>query len=454
MGRIEKTVFVSYRRTNFPWALAIFQDLTQHGFDVFIDYTGINSGDFGGVIVENIKGRAHFIVLLTPSALEGCGEPGDWLRREIETALEEGCNIIPIMLENFDFGAPGVGSQLTGDLEALKRYNGLRVMPEYFREGMDRLRDKYLNVPLDAVMRPPSAAAQQAAEREQSAAASAPIVARTELANPAPQTRLRTWHLEWRAILALIFVTAVLVGGWSLLLRWQTAGNRGTSDTSKGELTTSPAAMPTLAFQASKTTLSPGESTQLSWSARNADKVHIDPGIGDFFSVKGSLIVRPAKSVTYRASAAGPGGVASQEVSVVVAVNPPPPPPNPLSISIPANRPWTPTGIVVSEGQLVTIKADGEIIVSDHNPPQTPNGTGKACYPNPEIHYWHFPAQNLSCSSLIGRIGDLTPFEVGSSRQFRAESSGPLWLGVNDNWFPDNRGSWEATIFVKGDNSQ
>ena len=29
MERIEKTVFISYRRTNFPWALAIFQDLSS-----------------------------------------------------------------------------------------------------------------------------------------------------------------------------------------------------------------------------------------------------------------------------------------------------------------------------------------------------------------------------------------------------------------------------------------
>jgi hypothetical protein len=35
MERIEKTVFLSYRRTNFPWALAIFQNLTHNGFDVF-----------------------------------------------------------------------------------------------------------------------------------------------------------------------------------------------------------------------------------------------------------------------------------------------------------------------------------------------------------------------------------------------------------------------------------
>ena len=95
MARIEKTVFISYRRTNVPWALAIYQDLTQHGFDVFLDYTGVASGDFESVILENIHSRAHFLVLLTPSALERCGEPGDWLRREIEAALDSRRNIVP-----------------------------------------------------------------------------------------------------------------------------------------------------------------------------------------------------------------------------------------------------------------------------------------------------------------------------------------------------------------------
>jgi hypothetical protein len=69
MERIEKTVFFSYRRTNVSWALLISRDLTQHGYDVFFDYTGIRSGDFESVIVENITARAHFLVLLTPTAL-------------------------------------------------------------------------------------------------------------------------------------------------------------------------------------------------------------------------------------------------------------------------------------------------------------------------------------------------------------------------------------------------
>ena len=72
MRRIEKTVFISYRRANVPWALAIFQNLTNHGYDVFFDYNGIASGDFERVIIDNIVSRAHFLVLLTPSALDRC----------------------------------------------------------------------------------------------------------------------------------------------------------------------------------------------------------------------------------------------------------------------------------------------------------------------------------------------------------------------------------------------
>src|SRR5208282_862828 len=130
MGRVEKTVFISYRRSNFAWAKAMFQNLDHHGYDVFLDYTGIASGDFERIILENIRARAHFLVLLTPSALARCGDPTDWLRREIEAALDSKRNIVPLMLEGFDFGAFAIASQLTGKLEVLKRYNALTVPPE------------------------------------------------------------------------------------------------------------------------------------------------------------------------------------------------------------------------------------------------------------------------------------------------------------------------------------
>jgi TIR domain len=132
MERIEKTAFLSYRRTNIPWALAIVQNLTHHGYDVFFDFNNIGAGNFESVILENIKARAHFLVLLTPSALEHCDDPADWLRREIETALANKRNTVPLMLEGFDFGTPKIANQLTGTLAALKDYNGLSIPPEYF----------------------------------------------------------------------------------------------------------------------------------------------------------------------------------------------------------------------------------------------------------------------------------------------------------------------------------
>jgi tetratricopeptide (TPR) repeat protein len=181
MDRIERTVFISYRRTNVPWALAIFKDLTQHGYDVFFDFNGIASGDFEQVILENIRARAHFLVLLTPSALDRCDESTDWLRREIETALSARRNIVPLMLEGFDFNTPKIADKLRGTLSALNRYNAVPIPAEYFDEAMERLRGRYLSVPLNAVLHPPSPIAKHAAAQQQTAAQAAPAVQKQEL---------------------------------------------------------------------------------------------------------------------------------------------------------------------------------------------------------------------------------------------------------------------------------
>ena len=174
MGRIEKTVFISYRRDLAqPWALAIHEHLTHRGYDVFFDYEGVGSGDFEAIILDNIKARAHFLVLLTPSSLERCGEPGDWLRREIETAMEARRNIVPLMLEGFDFVAPSASKYLTGELEALTRYNGLAVPGSYFSAAMDRLRQQHLNISLDTVNHPASRMATQAVNEQRAAAQAA-----------------------------------------------------------------------------------------------------------------------------------------------------------------------------------------------------------------------------------------------------------------------------------------
>jgi S1-C subfamily serine protease len=161
MGRIEKTVFLSYRRTDGAWALSIYGWLTHRGYDVFIDYDNIASGAFASVIVENILARAHFLVILSPTALDRCEAPGDWLRREIETAMRHGRNVVPLLVDGFSFRAPNVARKLTGLLSHLAEYNGLEVSLSTFPDKMHRLSNRFLNIALSDVIHPPGVMAVQ-----------------------------------------------------------------------------------------------------------------------------------------------------------------------------------------------------------------------------------------------------------------------------------------------------
>jgi hypothetical protein len=76
---------------------------------------------------------------------------------------------------------PKIANQLTGGLAAVKHYNALRIAPEYFFEAMERLRGRYLNLPLTAVPHLPSLAAQTAATEQKAAAIEAPPVQEEEL---------------------------------------------------------------------------------------------------------------------------------------------------------------------------------------------------------------------------------------------------------------------------------
>lgn len=183
MRRIENTVFISYRRTNIGFALAIYQNLTHRGYNVFFDFESIGAGDFEQIILRSIESRAHFVVILTPSALERCNQPGDWLRREIEHALKHRRNIIPLTFEGFDF--TDIQRYLPPPIaEPLSRYNGLRVPTDFFNEAMTKLTLR-LNTPLDAVLHPPSlppSAAVRAEEfRQQQVVAAEPSVTRNAL---------------------------------------------------------------------------------------------------------------------------------------------------------------------------------------------------------------------------------------------------------------------------------
>jgi hypothetical protein len=144
-------VFLSYRRSESSFtARSIFQYLFAKGHDVFMDVESINNGTFD-VILEQIRARIHFLIILSPHTLDRFLEPGDWLRREIEYAMEKQRNIVPVLVEDFKFDKKAK-KYLTGKLEELPGINGLTLTHEYFEAGMEKLRNRFLGDPTSVLM--------------------------------------------------------------------------------------------------------------------------------------------------------------------------------------------------------------------------------------------------------------------------------------------------------------
>lgn len=113
-----------------------------------------------------------------------------------------------------------------------------------------------------------------------------------------------------------------------------------------------------------------------------------------------------------------------------------------------ATQEWTNTKVTVAAGDNIGITADGQISVS---PTESVGPAGDpSCTPAQEYPGAAFPAPDLPCWSLIARIGNGTPFEVGTSALITNAASGVLFLGINDNSFSGNSGSWNVNIKLGG----
>jgi len=152
----EKTVFISYRRnTSRHLARAIFQELEHYNYDVFLDVSTIDSGQFDKIIVRQIRSHTHFILIVSKNSLKRCTDEDDWIRREIEEALRNNRNIIPIVDEDANFAEEI--QYLPADIrDKLSKHNALPISHYYFDAAMDYLRSRFLKKPeypivLDAV---------------------------------------------------------------------------------------------------------------------------------------------------------------------------------------------------------------------------------------------------------------------------------------------------------------
>ena len=169
-----KTVFISYRWEP-AWVIArlVESDLRAHGYDVFLDVKSLGSGLFGEAILRQIDARAHFIVILTPGTVEECAELDDWMRREIERAMDTKRNIVPLFVYGFTFD--GTEKYLTGKLTQLHKHYGLPLNHVYWEAGMATVRNRFLRQMVCGDIVPAPESDQALVHQQQAEAAAQPI---------------------------------------------------------------------------------------------------------------------------------------------------------------------------------------------------------------------------------------------------------------------------------------
>ncbi|XP_013195889.2 NAD(+) hydrolase sarm1 isoform X2 [Amyelois transitella] len=132
-------VFVSYRRSNGSQLASLLKvHLQLRGFTVFIDVERLEAGKFDNNLLQSIRQAKHFLLVLTPNALDRCindTDQKDWVHREIVAALQSQCNIVPI-IDNFDW--PNA-EELPEDMRAVCHFNGVRWIHDYQDACVEKL---------------------------------------------------------------------------------------------------------------------------------------------------------------------------------------------------------------------------------------------------------------------------------------------------------------------------
>jgi hypothetical protein len=141
-------IFISYRRADSAMAAGrLYDHLSTHFGEnlIFMDIDTIEPGEDFVEVIENAVGASSALVaVIGPDWLTSADEsgqrrldnPNDFVRLEIETALERSIRVIPVLV---DGAVMPLAEQLPASLVKLTRRNALVVSNERFRYDIGKL---------------------------------------------------------------------------------------------------------------------------------------------------------------------------------------------------------------------------------------------------------------------------------------------------------------------------
>jgi hypothetical protein len=135
------------------------------------------------------------------------------------------------------------------------------------------------------------------------------------------------------------------------------------------------------------------------------------------------------------AAAVGTGGTGSANLT----------PATGNGIVVSARTPWTPTGLTVRRGEVLTFNTTGEIQLSTAADDVASSAGAKS-----QRYATNSPLPRAFAGALIARIGNGAPFPIGNQTSVAMPAAGQLFLGINDDGFDDNAGEFRVEIGRQG----
>lgn len=102
---------------------------------------------------------------------------------------------------------------------------------------------------------------------------------------------------------------------------------------------------------------------------------------------------------------------------------------------------WTDTGITVRAGDVITFSTQGQVQLSDNAQDMASSAGSLSGRTAADA-----PISGVLAGALIGRIGNYNAIAIGNQGTITAPVSGRLYLGVNDDHLPDNRGEFTVQV--------
>lgn len=132
----ENDVFISYRRDGGGTvARLLYEVFKAKGIRCFMDAETLGEGNFGQSITQHLENAENFVFIVSPGVFDRCSDPNDWVRKEIEGALQKDIKIIPVFVN----GVTGFPPVLPEAIATIAGINAFTLSHEHFDAELDKM---------------------------------------------------------------------------------------------------------------------------------------------------------------------------------------------------------------------------------------------------------------------------------------------------------------------------